>query len=503
MIDAYFLGIDVGTQSARVGICDSNGRLIKTTSRAYRTFFPKPGWAEQEPSDWWKAVCESTRRCVEESGIKPSDITGISFDATSSTVLAVNREGSSLDRAILWMDQRAVQEVEDIRKTGHPRLKYSGGQDSAEWMVPKALWLKRNRPEQFNSAFFIIEATDWIAYKLTGNWTVSKCNATCKWNYVSREGGWDRDFLAEIGLMNILDKWPERVASLGERIGGLDRKASVELGLPEGIPVAEGGVDAHVGLLGLNALNPGNIGMILGSSNVFFILNDEPVFSPEFWGPYPDAVLDGKWLLEGGQTSSGSIVNWLVDNIYEISKNREADRNQILEKLEELASSVPSCSEGVITLDYWQGNRTPRRDPRAKGIIFGLSLGHTFGHILRSVYEGISFGTKHIMDSWKSKGVKIISATAGGGGTKSKLWLRLLADICDLPITVPMYADSCGIIGSAVCAAYGSGVYRSLPEAAEAMVTEERRITPTGEAESFERAYRNYLELYEKTKPLL
>lgn len=501
--DTVFMGIDVGTQSVRVGFFNMEGTLVALATEAYPTEYPRPGWAEQNPLDWWKGTCKATRECLYTSGIRPSSIHGISFDATSATVLMVDKEGIPFDKAILWMDQRAVKEAEDVLQTNHPYLKYVGGQDSVEWMVPKALWLKRNKPDLFKHAFLIIEATDWIAFKLTGQWTVSQCNATCKWNYVSREGGWSREFFSALGFPEILSKWPEQVVPMGEKIGTLTPKAAEELGLPSGIPVAEGGIDAYVGMFGLNALDSNILTLILGSSSVVFALQDQAVFSKSIWGPYQDAVLQGKWLIEGGQTSSGSIINWLVDNISALVEGGKTGKQDLLTRLDTGIERIPPGSEGLVLLDYWQGNRTPRRDPKAKGVIFGLTVGHDFYHLMRSIYEGVSFGTKHILQTFKENGIHINRASVGGGGTKSQKWLELTADICELEIIVPRYADSCGILGSAILAAYGAQAFPSLTEAATAMMTVEYKIQPSGSAENYSEAYTKYLALYEATKHLL
>jgi FGGY-family pentulose kinase len=498
-----FLGIDVGTQSVRVGLFDPNGDLVSKASVPYATYYPAPGLAEQDPWQWWRGTCLAIKECIGSTGIDSGRVAGISFDATSSTVLLADREGEPLDRAILWMDQRSVQETKDIQDSCHPILRYVGGQDSVEWMVPKALWLKRNRPDLFNQASLVIEATDWLAFRLTGAWTASRCNATCKWNYVSREGGWDRSFFTSVGLEELPGKWPENVMPLGEQIGVLTRAAADELGLPAGIPVGEGGVDAHVGLLGLNALSADVMGLILGSSNVAFVLNDRPVFSESFWGPYPDAILEGTWLIEAGQTSSGAIINWLVENIARISGKGSDGKLEVLQSLENEVLSIAPGSEGLVTLDYWQGNRTPRRDPQAKGIVFGLTLGHDFRHLYRSIYEGIVFGTRHIVDTLRENSISVDRINAGGGGIRSRFWLQLTADLCKLPISVPKYADSSGVLGSAICASCASGFYSSLTEAAERMVSEEKRILPQSIPSELEEAYRLYLALYETTKTLL
>jgi FGGY-family pentulose kinase len=495
-----FLGIDIGTQSARVGVCSADGVMVSSASSPYGTSYPRPGWAEQDAADWWRAVCAASKECLARGGIDARRVEGISFDATSATVLMVEKDGTPLASAILWMDQRAVAEVEQVARTGHAVLRYVGGQDSAEWMVPKALWLKRNHPDLFRRAHHVLEATEWLAQKLCGSWVTSLCTATCKWNYVPSEGGWDRGFLEALGAPELLDKWPPTVVPMGARLGALTVEAARQMGLVTGTPVAMGGIDAYVGLLGLNALDTSRMGVVIGTSSVLFVLNDEPVFSPRFWGPYRDVVLPGKWAIEGGQTSTGSIVNWIVGNLPGAAG---ADRGAALVRLEAEAAGVAPGAEGLVMLDYWQGNRTPRRDPRARGVIFGLTLAHEPRHLLRAAYEGIVFGSRHILEELSAVGVAVSGAAAGGGGTKSRIWPQLMADVCDIPITVPRDGDACGVIGSAVCAAVGAGRYASLREASAAMVKDERVVKPAGTAAAYEESYRKYLELYEGTKALL
>jgi ribulose kinase len=256
-------------------------------------------------------------------------------------------------------------------------------------------------------------------------------------------------------------------------------------------------------LLGLNALEPSKMGLITGSSNVMFVLADRPVFSPSLWGPYPEPILPEKWLMEAGQTSSGSVINWLVENLLAATGAGVEAKDGLLAKLEEKIQGVEPGFGGVVMLDYWQGNRTPRRNPRAKGLFFGLTLGHDFRHLVRSAYEGISFGTRHILETLRDCGIEVRQAAAGGGGARSQVWLQLTADVCDLPIKIPRYADACGVLGSAICAACAAGFYPSLAQASGRMVSEERRIEPRGISEKFERSYQTYLRLYEATRPLL
>ena len=192
--------------------------------------------------------------------------------------------------AILWMDGRASLEAEEIENTEDPVLKYGGGHESVEWMLPRILWLNRNRPQIYHQAERIVEALDWFTFRLTDQWNLSINQVTDLWHYVPLLGGWPISLLRRIGLENSIPKWPDRISAIGDWVGDLTAQAAGQLGLKPGIPVACGGVDAHVGVLGLNAINPGQMGLIVGSSTVQVALPETPVFHPEFWGPFQDST---------------------------------------------------------------------------------------------------------------------------------------------------------------------------------------------------------------------
>lgn len=500
----YVIGIDSGTQSLRSGIFDLEGNPVVFATYEYPTYFPKPGWAEQEAADWWTATVATVRACLERSGVNPADIIGISVDGTSSTVVPVTEDGTPLCRAILWMDSRAHRQVETIAASRHPVLKYVGGQDAVEWMVPKALWLKESEPEVYHKAARIVESTDWLTWKLSGEWTASVCNATCKWNYVHSEGGWNAEFLSAVGLDDILAKWPQRVLFMGDQVGRLTPAAAAELGLPGGIAVGQSGVDAHAAMFGLNVVRPGRLALIIGSSTVHLALSSEPVYDPGIWGPYPEAVVRGAWLIEGGQVSSGSVISWLRKNFAyrEECEAKEQGKN-VFELLDAKAAALPPGAEGLVMLDYFQGNRTPLRDPLARGMIWGLSLKHGLAHLLRAAYEGTAFGTRHILDTFAASNFHVQEIYACGGGTKSQLWLKIHADVSGVPIYLTKVGEA-STLGTAVCAAVAAGAYRNVEEAAGKMVTITDRIEPDPEAHAaYEFFYRQYVAGYPRMKELM
>ena len=498
------LAIDIGTESLRAGLISPDGRVLATARQEYPTRFPHPQWAEQDPDDWWRAAQSAVRACLAQSGADPRDVAAIGLDAFASTLVVADAGGRPLRPAILWMDARATAEAEAIEATGDPVLRYGGGQESVEWMLPRLLWLKHHEPQVFTSARWIVVALDWFTFRLTGEWTLSLCQLTDLWHYVPSLGGWPRSLLTAVGLDQAQARWPERILAIGERAGALTPAAAETLGLVPGIPVAGGGIDAHVGLLGLDALQPGQLGLILGSSSVQLTLTDRPVFDPAFWGPFEDTVLRGRWLLEMGQVSTGSILRWYKDNMVPPSVHAEAAARglSVYAYLDELADQLAPGSGGLVALDYWQGNRTPLRDPLARGALVGLSLYHTPAHIYRALLESAAFGHRHILESLGAAGVPISQVRASGGGAQSQVWLQMHADAANTPVTVTSSEDAC-LVGCAVAAAVCLGVHPDLQTAAANMVRPVRTYRPDpGRHAAYDLPYSLYRDLYPAVRPI-
>ncbi|WP_366922060.1 hypothetical protein MFMK1_002491 [Metallumcola ferriviriculae] len=494
-----FMGIDLGTQGVRVGIFTLEGDCLAMASEHYRTSYPEVGWAEQQPQDWWQALTNCSRQVTAQINNK-EDITALTVCATSSTVVAVDAAGEPLGNAILWMDSRAKEEQEIINNTGHEVLQYSGGGVSVEWMVPKLLWLKRNRQDIYAKAAKVVEALDWVNFKLTGNWAASKCNAGCKWNYVDTKGGWNAQFFEQIGLADAEEKWPDKVLAMGEVVGELTDAAAIQLALPQGVKVVQGGIDAHTGMLGLGVTEPGSLAVIMGTSFVHLALTEKPLYAPGLWGPYPNVITADRWLIEGGQISAGSITKWFQDNF---AKDLALDEDNVYAKLAEEAAGVPPGADGLVVLDFWQGNRTPYRDPSLSGAVWGLNLHHSRGHIYRAILEAVGYGTRNILQVFADHGHPVKEMAACGGVTKNAMWLQIIVDICQIPITVTQFSEA-GILGSAVAASVGSGYYKDFTEAANQMVIRDRVVQPNAEnKELYDFYFDKYQKTYEALAPLM
>ncbi|HET7480516.1 MAG TPA: FGGY family carbohydrate kinase [Rubrobacteraceae bacterium] len=495
----YLIGIDGGTGGVRAGIFDREGTALIFNGVEHGTKFPRSGWAEQDPDDWWSCLVQAVRGAMEESGVAPEEIAGISTDATTCTVVAMDAQNRVLRPALLWMDVRASDQARRIQETGDPALKYNGyGAVSAEWMPSKALWIKENEPETYNEAARICDYADWMTFRLTGEWTASVNTAAFRAYYDRDAGGWPESLYSAIGLEDVLEKFPPKVLDMGTAVGGLTKEAADELGLPEGIPIAQGGGDAFVGTLGLGVTEPGKIAFITGSSHVIVGQAAEPHYGRGFFGSYTDGIVPGQYSVEGGQVSTGSIVAWFK-NSFAGDAAAEAERRGVdpYLVLNEMAAEVPIGSNGLIVVDYFQGNRTPYTDSLARGMIWGLSLGHGTGHIFRAILEGICYGTEHIFRTMRQNGFQPGEAVAAGGPTKSELWMQMHADVSNVPISFTRESEG-PVLGCAMLASVGAEIYPDIQTAADNMVHTERTIEPNPEAHE---AYQFYVDRYVETYP--
>jgi FGGY-family pentulose kinase len=490
------LGVDFGTQGVRAAVFEPDGHCLKMAFAGYDTYYPHPGWAEQQPNEWWEAFRKALSTCLD--GLNPTEIAGMAVCATSSTVLAIDREGNPLMPAILWMDARATKQADEINSTGNKVLKYSGGQVSVEWMLPKTLWIKENRPDIYQNAYQIMEQLDWINYRLTGRLVCSKCTATCKWNYTDREGGWSDTFMQEIGLGDFKDKIPVNVLPIGGLVGRITPEMAAQLGLPRDLIVYQGGIDAHIGMLGLGVVTPGQMGVIMGTSFVHLALTQQPIYHQGLWGPYPSAIIDGLWLLEGGQVSAGSLTRWFKDQLAGdlLYTNPSDDSYHILANQ---AKSISPGADGLIVLDTWQGNRTPYRDPLTRGAVWGLTLSHTRAHLYRAILEGVAFGTRNILAAFNEAGCPVTEIVACGGVLKNPIWMQIIADVTGVPIKRTNFSEA-GVLGCAVAAAAGMKCHTGLDEAAHRMVSYGENIQPNPDISPI---YDFYFETYKRTYELL
>jgi FGGY-family pentulose kinase len=497
----YLLGIDFGTESCRAGIFDTDGRLLASEATTHKLTHPRPGWAEQDPDEWWSGLVRSVRTAMEQAAVSPDAIAGLSVDATTCTVVALNASGRHIRPAIMWMDVRAADQARRIGESDHEARKYNGGGPvSAEWLPSKLLWLKEREHDTYAQAKHLVEATDWATFRLTGRLTANINTAAVRGYYDRDTGGWPTGFYEEIGLEDVFDRLPSDVLDLGAPVEGLSKEAAAELGLRPGTPVAQGGGDAWIGQVGLNVVKPGRMALITGSSHVLIGQTDQAISGSGFFGAYTDAVVPGQYTVEGGQVSTGSVLKWYRENFCkDIFAEADAKGVNPYDLLNELSRDVPLGSEGLIVLDYWQGNRTPYTDPLARGMIWGFSLHHSRADVYRAIQEGVCYGTAHILRAMHAAGFEVREFVAAGGFTKSRQLMQMHADVSGVPITFTEVGDAV-ILGGAILSAVGAGLFEGVPEAAAAMVHETDTIEPDSARHE---QYQFYVDAYAETYPAM
>lgn len=486
----YLLGIDGGTGGMRVGIFDFKGYEKGFASVPYPTYYPHSGWAEQKPLDWWRALRKAIQEALQTSQVKKEEILALSYDVTCCSVVLSKNDGTVLRNSLIWMDVRATEEAHEIAQCDHPVLKFNGyGNVSAEWMPCKVLWLKRYEPKIYEQSEKICEYADWLTYQLTGKWTMNLSNSATRWYYDSQSGGIPDDFYQKIGLGDVLAKFPQRVTTLGEQLGKLRLEAAEFLGLTTDTIVGQGGADAFVGILGLGLNYPGEVALMTGSSHLVMGLTDQYTYQGQgVFGPFPDAIQPGLGFVEGGQTSSGSILTWFIKNF---CRDLEQCSENPYDVLDQEARTIAPGSNGLLILDWWQGNRTPYTDPDVRGMIYGLSLASTRSEIYRAILEGVAYGTENVLERFRQLGFQVNELVMGGGTLRSDLWIQIHADVSNLPVKIPENGQA-PTLGSAILASVAAGVYETNALAIESMVRYRKVVLPHSES------HKRYQQLFKK-----
>jgi ribulose kinase len=489
------LGVDGGTESIRACFFDAKtGDAVgRPCAVPYDTEHPRPGWAEQNPLDWYGNLGVAVRgavRTVRQELKEDFSIISMAVDTTCCSVVALDEDMEPLRPCLLWMDQRAHAETRHILEKciGDPALDVNGGGEgplSAEWMLPKCLWIRKNEPQVWAKAATICEYQDYINYKLTGNLCASTCNAATRWHWdgsaCEEEGkGRPLSLYQTLGVPELVDKLPRRCLPMGTIVGQLTKDASEHLGLPKDLLVIQGGPDAFVGMVGLGCIKAGQMCLITGSSHLHCVVTSNPMTAKGTWGAYKSCPLPGIHFAEGGQSSTGSVMRWLR-NLF--------GGSMLYSELDEEAATIAPGSAGLVALETFQGQRTPVTDPLARGALIGLTLSHNRAHIWRAFLEAVCFGTRACMEALETAGHQCNEIILAGGITHSPLWLQMHADITDKPIVVCENSNA-PLLGCAILASVGAGVYTSATEGVECMVRVATRIDPSPTAaQTYARLY--------------
>jgi D-ribulokinase len=498
-----FIGVDVGTSSARAGVFDEQGTLLATARHPITTWHEAGHVVEQSSSDIWTACVASVRAAMAEAALPAAAIKGIGFDATCSLVvldaggdpLTVSTSGDRRRNVIVWMDHRATAEARLVNDTHDDVLRYVGGSISPEMEIPKLLWLKRHLPSSYRAAGHFFDLADYLSFRATGSTARSTCTVTCKWNFLAHEQRWSGSYFERIGLGDLASdghaKIGKDIVAPGTPLGaGLTALAALDLGLLEGTPVGASLIDAHAGGVGtiggrvksLESVDVcGRLAYIMGTSACIMATTVEPRFVPGVWGPYYSGMVPGFWLNEGGQSAAGAAIDHLIKSHPAYNEVAAAARGAGVEILEFLERRIVSGSENpgeaalvardVHVLPEFLGNRSPFADPDSRAIVAGLDLDADIGSMSRLFVAGLcglAYGLADVVDVFRSHGVDSNLMVIGGGAGRSSLVRQIMADTTGLTVALPETQEPV-LLGAAMLGAVAGGLYRSIGEAMASM----------------------------------
>jgi D-ribulokinase len=498
----FFIGVDVGTGSARAGVFDASGKLLGSAKRNIETWHEADEVVEQSSENIWISVCASVREAVSMSKVAPDEIAGIGFDATCSLVV-VRADGSSVTvspsgdanrNIIVWMDHRSSGEAEEINEGQHEVLRYVGGRISPEMETPKLLWLKRNLPNSFATADYFFDLPDYLTWRASGSLDRSICTVTCKWTYLAHEKRWDVKYFNDIGLGELVDEGFARIGTSivepGIALGqGLTKQAAADLGLMQGTAVGASLIDAHAGGVGtlgglvenIELTIENRLAYIFGTSACSMASTTEPVYVNGVWGPYFSAMIPGLWLNEGGQSAAGAAIDHLVEMhpaAAEVNALAKADGLPLVAWLDKQVqknnmnlSHTVELAKGIHVVPEFLGNRSPFAEPDARAIIAGLGLENDIDSLI-SLYiaglSGIGYGLKQLLNRFESQDIAITLIVVSGGAAQSSLVCQMLADTTQTPVSLSNTPEPV-LLGSAMLAAVASHQYKTLGDAMKEM----------------------------------
>ncbi len=478
----------------------ADGHVVCSDTQSYEVYQPQSGWAEQEPDEWYAAVCAAIRNVLHRGNINPSQVAGVGIDGQSWSAIPVDAAGNVLCKTPIWYDMRAQEICDDLKRDmGSAIFELCGNPTAPSYSSPKVLWYKKHRAQVYEKAHRILQANGFVVYRLTGAFSQDVCQGYGLHFFDMRKKQYDEGMIRAMGLRPEL--FPE-IYACHEVVGGVSEQAAAQTGLMAGTPVVAGGLDAACGALGAGVMDDGQVqeqgGQAGGMSIVLsdYVADERLILSAH--------VVPDKYILQGGTVGGGGVMRWFEAQFGEHEREVAQRAGQSsFDLLTQEAERVAAGSDGMVFLPYMAGERSPLWDPYAKGVYYGIDYRKTKGHFMRAALEGTVFALRHNIEIARHAGAEVGVLNAMGGSANSLFWTQLKADITGKDIVVP-YADEATTLGAAILAGVGVGVYGDFHEARERTLKIRRRHTHSdADAAVYDRAYQTYLKLYESLKELM
>lgn len=488
---SYFLGVDTSTTSSKVLLIDEAGAAVAVASSPHTLQTPRPLWSEQNPLEWWQAVCVSIRSVLRKAGVKADTVAAIGLTGQMHGLVLLDDVGEVLRPAILWNDQRTQVQCDEIHlRIGRERfIQITGNVALTGFTAPKILWVKENEPEIYAKATHVLLPKDFVRYKLTGDFAMDKADGSGTVLFNLKERDWSGEVLSALGIPR---SWMPPLYEGPQITGTVTRAAAEATGLKAGTLVVAGGGDQAAQAVGVGAVKPGIIGLTVGTSGVVFATTPSALIEPEGRLHAFCHAVPGMWHFMGVMLSAAGSLQWYRDTLAP-----GISFNDLLKE----AETVPAGSEGLQFLPYLSGERTPHPDPLARGAFIGLTLRHGRGHMTRAVLEGVAFGLKDIFTLIQNAGLgAIVQVRASGGGVKSPLWRQILASVLEADLITVDTVEGAAY-GAALLAGVGTGVWSNVATACKEVVRLAEITKPNeGQVGIYRIMYPIYRELYPALK---
>lgn len=490
----YLIGVDLGTSATKTVMVNENGEVAASASSSYPLYEPANGWAEQDPHDWKRAVFSTIRETVKKSGVSAEDVAGIGLSGQMHGLVMLDEKNEVIGRSIIWCDARAEKETEEMLKLlpMEKWMEITNNPPLTGWTAAKILWVRKNRPDLYARCRHILLPKDYVRYEMTGVFATDVSDATGMQLLDVKNRCWSEELLEKLGIdRNMLAK----VYESPEITGFLLPHIAEELGLTTKTAVVAGGSDNACAALGTGVVHEGQAFATIGTSAVVYTHLDHYTQIPGGGLHMCCCAVPGCWHTMGGPQSAGLSVEWFKNEFCrDLMERADREKRGFYDLMNELAGQIPIGSDKLIYLPFLMGERTPHMQPSYRGAFLGLNTVHTQAHMLRAIMEGITFCLADCNQMLRDQGVQVRVMRACGGGSKSPLWRKMMADLftCDVRT---MEQEEGPAYGGAILAGVGTGVFASVQEACDAFVKEKGSTEPD-EAEA--ELYRKYHEVYRR-----
>jgi xylulokinase len=499
----YMMGIDVGTTGTRAVVVRPDGHVVGAATGDHQPMrMPKPGWAEQDPADWWQAAIVAVRAALANAGLKGADIAAIGLSGQMHGVVLLDQTYAVIRPALIWCDQRSQAQCDWITaQVGSERLiQLVSNPALTGFSAPKLLWVRDNEPENYERAAHFLLPKDFVRFHLTGEFAteVSDASGTLLFDVTNRR--WSSEML---GALDVDSKLLPRAYESPEITGQITRETAVVTGLKAGTPVVGGGGDQASSAVGNGIVLPGLTSATLGTSGVIFTYTEAPKLDPQGRIHTFCHAVPGKWHVMGVTQGAGLSLRWFRENFGEseawYARQTDVDSYDLIIKE---AEKIAPGSEGLLWLPYLMGERTPYLDAQARGMWFGLTAAHTRAHLIRSILEGVAFSLRDSLEIFQELEIPVKQIRASGGGSRSFLWRQIQTDIYGKELVTLRTAEG-SAFGAALLAGVGARIYASVQESAREAIQIRERMTPqAANVRRYDKQYQIYRSLYPAVREL-